>query len=281
VEKIIILVLLVVLMFSCTINENIGTTTTTITKDDSNDLTSDYIFNDAKHHKVEITIDTAIYSKVISDYKSWNNDPKYRLAESFTIDGVTVKNIGIKGRGQTTKDVDKISLKIAFDCTDPLGATNSIVTGLYDNKERKFCKVKKLNLRSTTNDPTLIREFMAYKIYREHNVPAPRSSTATVYVNGKSMGVYLVVEEITKRMVDRWFKDDTGNLYKCGWDNAGASFREGSYNSTRYSLQTNEELNNTSDIKSLMTELEKVNDKSSLSNLMDMNNQLPPAKQVV
>jgi spore coat protein CotH len=61
-------------------------------------------------------------------------------------------------------------------------------------------------------------EKVGYKLYRDMGIAAPRSSWAVLSVNGESLGIFAMVEEIDGRFTkDRWPDDGDGNLYKETW----------------------------------------------------------------
>jgi hypothetical protein len=87
----------------------------------------------------------------------------------------------------------------------------------YDSNNR-FFGLKRLNLHSMVNDPTKLHERIAYDLYQLSGIKAPRSSWANVKVNGKSYGLYSMVEEVDDRFTaDRWPGNGNGNLYKEAW----------------------------------------------------------------
>jgi spore coat protein CotH len=238
---------------------------------------SSEFFDDSTMHAIEITIDPDIFQMILNEHKDGDPDRDYRLATSFTFDGQTVQNVGIRGRGNTSRDNLKRQFKISFDCTDPFNtdqsADVSTKASFPGNDNREFLNVRKLNLRASKNDPTLIREFISYKMYREMGVLAPQASMAKVTVNGVNQGVYTIVEQLDKQFVKVWFDNDEndGNLYKGMY---GSDFSPGSYDSETYQLKTNKSVNNTSDITSFISQLNNTTSYNSLSAIVDMDNLL-------
>ena len=82
------------------------------------------------------------------------------------------------------------------------------------NRARTFHGGKKVFLNNGWSDPTLIREMVAYKIFADMGVPAPRCSLVDVWVNEKHLGVYTMVEMVDQTFISKHFEDSTGNLYK-------------------------------------------------------------------
>ncbi|KYF57448.1 hypothetical protein BE08_45700 [Sorangium cellulosum] len=83
---------------------------------------------------------------------------------------------------------------------------------------KRFFRQKRLNLHSMIRDPTKLHERLAYGLYREMGVAAPRSAWATVHVNGEPLGLFAMVEDVDGRFTDNQFPEDPdGNLYEAAW----------------------------------------------------------------
>lgn len=75
--------------------------------------------------------------------------------------------------------------------------------------------VEKLALNNMVQDPSMQREALAYRLFREGGVPAPRASHAVVTVNGELYGLYTTVESTDNtEFLEHWFGDDEGSLYE-------------------------------------------------------------------
>lgn len=87
-----------------------------------------------------------------------------------------------------------------------------------DAEASGFFGLKRLNLHANRYDDSRMKERLAYDLYRSMGITAPRASWATVRVNGKSYGLYGMVEELDGRFTaDRWPSYPDGNLYKELW----------------------------------------------------------------
>ncbi|WP_438019083.1 CotH kinase family protein [Sorangium sp. So ce315] len=115
----------------------------------------------------------------------------------------------------------KLSMKVKFD---------EYVDG------QRFYAQKRLNFHSMIWDPTRLHERIAYGLYREMGVAAPRSAWATLHVNGESQGLFSMVEEVDGRFLESNFPEGPdGDLYKEAWPASD----EASYYAER--LETNED----------------------------------------
>ncbi|MBL6974851.1 MAG: CotH kinase family protein [Deltaproteobacteria bacterium] len=81
------------------------------------------------------------------------------------------------------------------------------------DKGVRFLGLKNLTLNAMVDDPTMMRETLAYRLFRAFEVPAPRTGYARVRVNGEDFGLYVVVEAYDDVTMGRLFKD-TEHLYE-------------------------------------------------------------------
>jgi spore coat protein CotH len=68
-----------------------------------------------------------------------------------------------------------------------------------------------------------MHERLAYRVYRELGLVAPRSAHARLVINGEDWGVFSLVEEVDGRFTDRQFEAGDGNLYKEIWPGVAVS----------------------------------------------------------
>lgn len=76
-----------------------------------------------------------------------------------------------------------------------------------------FFGLEKLTLNNMVQDPTMMRETLAYEAFRAVGVAAPRTGYALVRVNGEAFGLYLNVETLDAVSLPRWFTS-TQHLYE-------------------------------------------------------------------
>lgn len=112
--------------------------------------------------------------------------------------------VGFRLRGSTSfRTMDqKASFKIKF---------NEFVA------KQKLLGLKKLTLGNMVQDRSMIHEALAYELFREVGVAAPRTGYSYVRVNGEDYGVYLNIETLDDVSLPRWF-DSTGHLYEGGYN---------------------------------------------------------------
>jgi spore coat protein H len=140
-------------------------------------------------------------------------EEKYEPA-SVSFEGKSVGTVGLRFKGsfgtlipcidaQGKLICKKLCMKLKFDEVD-----NNL----------RFYGLKRLNFHSMINDDTKIHERLAYDLFRDMGIVAPRSTWANVTVNGTSYGLFAMVEQVDGRFTeDRWPEDPDGDLYKEAW----------------------------------------------------------------
>jgi hypothetical protein len=78
---------------------------------------------------------------------------------------------------------------------------------------QKFHGLKKLHLNNSVQDHTYLSEMISRDLFNSAGVPAPRAGQATVELNGRPLGVYVLLEGIGHHFLSHHFPDATGNLY--------------------------------------------------------------------
>jgi hypothetical protein len=106
--------------------------------------------------------------------------------------------------GNRTANAPKRSWKINLDPGDD---------------EDRVAGMSRVNLKAMWNDPSQMREALAWSLFAAVGVPAPRHTFAKLGLNGVYKGLFSVIEEVDKRFLrDHFGANDQGNLYKayCG-----------------------------------------------------------------
>jgi spore coat protein CotH len=127
----------------------------------------------------------------------------------ITLGGKSFENVGIRYKGNgTIMDASrsiKKSFKVELD---------------RNGGEEKFLGIKTINLHCGVTDPSKCRETLAYSLYREAGVPAPRTALTEVWltVPGKYdkelLGLYTIVEQVGNAFLRENFGTDQGLLMK-------------------------------------------------------------------
>jgi hypothetical protein len=127
---------------------------------------------------------------------------------NFSIDGRKFEDIAVRYKGNGTfrqaQSYGKISLKLDL---------NKYVKG------QKLAKLDKLNLANNITDAGWMNEELAYRLFRDAGVPAPRTSYAKVYVKvgtgaREYWGLYSLVEDVDDDFAHDRFGAKGGLLLK-------------------------------------------------------------------
>jgi spore coat protein CotH len=124
---------------------------------------------------------------------------------AITFNGVTLDSVAIRTKGGSSlssvanSSSDRYSFKVDI---------NEYVSG------QKFFGLKKFTLQNSFNDPSYMREVIAYDLMDEIGVPTPEHAYVNFYVNGELFGLYLMVEAIDGEFIEKHFANSNGDLYK-------------------------------------------------------------------
>ncbi len=156
------------------------------------------LFDDSYVHTIDITIDD--WDGLIENATS----EEYSAAD-VTIDGETVKNVGIRAKGNTSLstvsqlDSERYSFKIEFDAYETSG---------------NYQGLDKLCLNNLIQDYTMMKDYITYKLMNEFGVASPLVSYCFITVNGEDWGLYLAVEAVEDSFLERNYGTNYGELYK-------------------------------------------------------------------
>ena len=126
---------------------------------------------------------------------------------TVTFDGVRRERVGVRKKGFIgSLDVQKPALRLKFDEFVP---------------DQTLHGLKRLTLSNSKQDPTYLRQCLAFQIFAAGGIPTPRCTFARVTLNGADLGVYINIESIDKTFLRHHFEDENGDL----WDGLFSDFR--------------------------------------------------------
>ena len=124
-------------------------------------------------------------------------------------EGHLLRDVGVRYKGNGTfmesRDSLKRSLKIDL---------NQYAKG------QSLGDVTTLTLQNNVTDASMMNEVLAYRLYRDAGVPAPRTAYARVFVSvpgkyeRKYLGLYSMTEAVDKRFAERHFGTKRGAIFK-------------------------------------------------------------------
>ncbi|SFD08745.1 CotH kinase family protein [Ruminococcus albus] len=156
------------------------------------------LFDRSKVHTLDIVMDD--WDSFIETCES-----EEYSACSVVIDGEAVKNVGIRGKGNTSlssvknMDSSRYSFKIEFD--------------QYE-KGKSYHGLDKLCLNNIIQDNSYMKDYLAYTMMYDFGVDTPLCSYVYITVNGEDWGLYLAVEAIEDSFLERNYGSNYGELYK-------------------------------------------------------------------
>jgi spore coat protein CotH len=156
-------------------------------------------------HKIDIVV-------AAKDVAAIERKSGTRVPCTFTYDGITLQNVGVRQAGgsfnPSKKINDKPSLSVKFD---------EFV------KNQELHDIEKIVLKNELQDLSLVNEHMTYEIYRRAGLAAPTTAHAVVTINGLLNGIYLMREPINKQFIVRNLGKglENGNLYEEDFFNGG------------------------------------------------------------
>ncbi len=185
------------------------------------------IFDDSFVHEIRITsTDTNLWNNLQNDYNMFYPDVPYTNV-TVEMDGTILDEVGVRQKGFSSNFfpmTNKKPLKLNFG--------KFVVGQEYDG-------VKRLNLMNGFGDPAMIKDKMAYDMFRMHGIPSPRVAHTKLYINDTYWGIYSMIEQIDKNYLKRNFSDNDGNLWK-NKGNSELTWAGTNPNSYTFELQTNE-----------------------------------------
>ena len=88
-----------------------------------------------------------------------------------------------------------------------------------EGHDDRLVGMSRINLKAMYNDPSQMREALAWYLFDKVGVPAARHTYAKFAINATYKGLFSCIEQVEKRFLKTHFgKNDVGNLYKayCG-----------------------------------------------------------------
>ncbi len=126
-----------------------------------------------------------------------------------------------------------------------------------DLDNQRFYGFKDLKFSSAYNDDSFQRDKLTSDTFRAAGVPAARGGFVRIYVDtgegSEYWGLYSVFEDPAGELLDSWFADDDGNMYKPDGDDAALN---GGVDPDVFEKKTNEDEADYSDVEAFVTALQ-------------------------
>ncbi len=200
---------------------------------------------DGKLHRVELILHPDTLVALLADSTRWSN---ISYPATFVYDQTdTLYNVGVRIKGNTSRNSEKLSFKIDVD----------------EYIDQTYQGLKTFNLNGNHNDPSISREPMSAYVMNAAGNASLRANSVQLYFNGQLRGIYTHAEQINKKFLSSRFGENSGNLYKCSWpaDLVWLGSNQQTYkdiinpsplNERAYELKTNETADDYNDLVALI-----------------------------
>ena len=157
-------------------------------------LPSGALFNDSVLHEIRLDINARDWQTLRDNYLTNEYYPC-----DFRWNGQVVRNVGIRSRGQASRNATKPSLRVDFN---------------RYTANQTLLDLRSVVLRNNATDYSSMHERIAMQLYARMGLPAPRVAHTKLYINNTYQGLYSIVESLDKSFLSRNFDENEGYLYK-------------------------------------------------------------------
>src|SRR5947207_7940788 len=123
------------------------------------------------------------------------------VSATVTVDEKVFQDVAVrlKGRGSFRPLEDRPSFAMKFDEFVP---------------RQKLFGLSKIMLNNSSQDSSLLSEYLATSLFRDAGLPAARVTHARATLNGRPLGFYVLIEAMNKAFLKQHFTNASGNLYE-------------------------------------------------------------------
>jgi len=138
-------------------------------------------------------------------------------AESLRREPRTWATCTLIENGATTHERVAIKLKGAYGSFRDLDDRPALTLDMDKHAPgRRFHGLDRFHLNNSVQDDSLLRELLGSTIFRAAGIPTPRVTHASVWIEGRDLGLYVLKEAFDEEFVRRSFPAPDGNLYDGG-----------------------------------------------------------------
>jgi hypothetical protein len=152
------------------------------------------LFSDGRIRRFSIQIDETALQALNANNRAY-------VPVTVTEGSNVFRNVGLhlKGMGSFRPLSEKPSLALKFD---------KYASG------QTYLGLSKIMLNNSSQDSTHLAELIATSMFRDAGLPAARVTHALVDLNGRDLGLYVLIEAMNKLFLKQHFKSAKGNLYE-------------------------------------------------------------------
>ncbi len=150
--------------------------------------TLEQFFDDTVLQEIRLDVNPKDWALIQANPRSDNY-----YAANFKWRGIEVDNVAIRHRGNSTRNGTKPGLRVDFNRFQP---------------NQTFLGLAVVGLDNNAQDASMIKERVVMETFTRLGLPAPRETSARVYVNDEYYGVYTIIEGIEKEFAQYKFGED-------------------------------------------------------------------------
>jgi hypothetical protein len=137
-----------------------------------------------------------------AEFDQLRKEPRQFVHATLSADGATYTNVGVH-------------LKGAIGSFRPLDDKPGLTLDFAQFKSaQRFHGLRRIHLNNSVEDPSYLNQQLGSELVRTAGIPAPRVTHALVQLNGRSLGLYVLVEGFTEDFLACHFKTISGDLYE-------------------------------------------------------------------
>ena len=161
------------------------------------------LFTDTNLLRISIEIPDAGMQILRQTRTGQSSQTKPKAEARVSEGGRVYTNVTVQLKGFTTfQPIDRLpALTLNFDKLAP---------------KQRFHGLAKISLNNSAQDRTRLHEKLSRELFAAAGVPVPRADHAIVSLNGRELGLYVLVEGYDKEFLKRHFRRTDGNLYEGG-----------------------------------------------------------------
>lgn len=137
--------------------------------------------------------------------KQLSDKPRDYTRGTVVVNGVRYGDVGVKLKGAAG----------SFRSVEDRPAMTLHFSKWADG--RRVYGLRRLHLNNSVQDPSRLSEYVGSEMFRAAGVPTPRVAWATVRLNERKLGLYVLKEAFEEEFLKLYFGSAKGNLYEPGF----------------------------------------------------------------
>ena len=203
-RKFVLLLAVVILLLDGCRQQGISGTKTAAEAGKPDDSSRNYIdfFAEEQVHGLYVEIREEEWAAILAEPEA-----KTYYSVTATLDDITITDVGFRTRGNSSlrlrsqRGSERYPFRLKFD--------------KYVDDQR-FLGLDELVLTNSLDDPSFIREYLGYEAFRQLGMAVPYVTFFNLHINGELYGLYVGIEAVDNRFLNRAFGGHSGNLYESG-----------------------------------------------------------------